>query len=100
VTESMAFCRALERVGPAKDSFLTAHYACARVSAIALMASAKSRYLVGAVPIWYLSTLQCWSQRRTLGPISYVCFEVFGGGPFRARTGDPLIKSQLLYQLS
>jgi hypothetical protein len=22
------------------------------------------------------------------------------GGPFRARTGDPLIKSQLLYQLS
>jgi hypothetical protein len=24
----------------------------------------------------------------------------FGGGPFRARTGDPLIKSQLLYQLS
>ena len=24
----------------------------------------------------------------------------FFGGPFRARTGDPLIKSQLLYQLS
>ena len=24
----------------------------------------------------------------------------FSGGPFRARTGDPLIKSQLLYQLS
>ena len=24
----------------------------------------------------------------------------FTGGPFRARTGDPLIKSQLLYQLS
>ena len=29
-----------------------------------------------------------------------LCAFGFGGGPFRARTGDPLIKSQLLYQLS
>ena len=28
------------------------------------------------------------------------CDAEFFGGPFRARTGDPLIKSQLLYQLS
>ena len=52
-----------------------------------------------------------WSSQNADNPASCAaisalasekCFVLpgFFGGPFRARTGDPLIKSQLLYQLS
>jgi hypothetical protein len=42
-----------------------------------------------------------WTTRGKTGLLRTLLPQGFGGGgPFRARTGDPLIKSQLLYQLS